>query len=453
MDRLVLVAVTLLLAIHNLEGGESVAPFNVPPHGKPELLLGDIGLEAPTAMAFDSRNRPYLINNRNSESFGKLRTVRNGKWLTRSFLDVLDKDKLPTKRWLHAMGELVIDDQDCLYATVRGKLIYSPDLGKTFKAYDCKGSLEIRSNSGSFPLPPVISQLTNVKKVEGMRWGGRSPLVVLLPKKTKDGLVLGEPIKVADDCMAVGSGGHSGGTSFAVTTGHRTHIVYALLPKDTKHGGNPIHIATIDRKTRTVIAKEFLVKAEPRNPDVHTRPTIAKDSKGYLHVLSGSHGQPFYYMRSLKPGDITGGWTKPVKMTGRQCYASIVCDQQDRMHSVFREWIPHASLGYSTATVENGKWRKPTTLVHGANPKGKYSYGIFYHRLFMDRASTLYLSFTFWEQNTKENGNYPEALAVSKDNGKSWHLASKDTFTKLDPRNPTGEQSPADDVLQAAPEE
>ena len=175
MNRHFLVAVTLLLAVLDLNGGELIAPFDVPPHGKPELLLRDISLEAPTAMAFDSRNRPYLINNRNPKSFGTLRTVRNGKWLARSFLDVLDKDKLPTKRWLHAMGELVIDDQDCLYATVRGKLIYSPDLGKTFKAYDCKGSLEIRTSSGSFPRPPVISQLTNIQKVEGMRWGGRSP--------------------------------------------------------------------------------------------------------------------------------------------------------------------------------------------------------------------------------------------------------------------------------------
>lgn len=439
MYKLFFVGVTLFFAGYDLRGGELAVPFDVPPHGKPGQLLGENKLEAPTAMAFDSKNQPYLINNRNPKSFGKLQTVRNGKWITRSFLDIFDKDTLPTKRSHHANGELVIDDQDCLYATVRGKLIYSPDLGKTYKAYPCEGSLEVRTSSGRFPLPPVISQLTNIQKVEGMHWGGRSPLVVLLLEKTKDDLVLGEPIKIADDCMAIGSGGHSGGTSFAVTTGYLTHIVYSLLPKDTKRGGNPIHIATIDRKTRTVVAREFLLTAEPKQPDVHTRPTITKDRKGYLHVLSGSHGTPFYYMRSLKPADITSGWTKPIKLTGRQCYASIVCDQQDRLHSVFREWAPHATLGYSSATAESGRWSKSTTLVHGANPKGKYRYGIFYHRLFMDRTSKLYLSFTFWEQQTKAIGDYPEVLTVSEDSGRSWRLVSEKTFSTGSPKTTIGE--------------
>ena len=123
------------------------APFDIPPNNNPKLLLGDITLEAPTAMAFDSKNRPYLINNRNPASFGQLRTFREGKWVTLSMLRALGKDALPAKRNMHAGGELVIDDEDCLYATVRGKLIYSPDLGKTFKAYPCNGSLEIRSSS------------------------------------------------------------------------------------------------------------------------------------------------------------------------------------------------------------------------------------------------------------------------------------------------------------------
>ena len=267
------------------------------------------------------------------------------------------------------------------------------------------------------------------EKVDGMLWGGRSPLVVLLPKKTKDGLVLGDPIKVVD-CMAIGSGGHSGGTSFAVTTGHLTHIVYTTLPKDTKRGGNPVYIATIDRQTRTVVAREFLVNADPKNPDVHTRPTITKDSKGYLHVLSGSHGQPFYsYMRSLKPYDITGGWTKPVKLTGRQCYASIVCDKDDRLHSVFREWLPHPSLGYESASAADGKWSKSTTLVDAAKTDRMQKYGIFYHRLFIDRASNLYLSFTFFEFKTNAKGNYPQVLVVSRDGGDTWQLVRSDTFT------------------------
>lgn len=410
------------------EGGLT-APFEIPPSGKPGLLTGNIELEAPTAMAFDSQNRPYLINNRYPKSFGLIQTMRDGRWKTLSCLNALKGVTLPVKRNLGAPGELVIDDADCLYATIAGKLVYSPDLGKTFQAYPCPGSIEVRVGPQPIATPPAICQITNYRNLylASAKWAKRGTLSVILPEKTKDGLKLGDPIRITDKCLAAGSGGHSGGTSFAVTVGQYTHLVYAEMPK-TSDGGNPIHIATIDRETRSVIATQFLVNAEPKKPDVHTRPTIAVDSKGYLHVVSGSHGEPFYYLRSQKPNDITGGWTEPAQMGGRQCYASLVCDDQDRLHSVFREWLPHASLGYQSKAAVDGKWEASQTLVHGALKRDRYKYGIFYHRLFIDRASTLYLSFTFFEFGTGNEGDYPQALAVSNDGGESWQLADKKTF-------------------------
>lgn len=434
MKKLFAITTIILLTI-NSKGIEKMKAFDIPPSGKPELLLGDIKFKAPTAMAFDSKNRPYLINNRNPDSIGLLRTVRDGKWITTSFRSMLDQEKLSKKRNFHANGELVIDDADGLYTILMGKLIYSPDLGKTFKTYPCSGSLELRVGPNKLEFPPAICQ-TKTKYVDREKkrqpkmawWARRGNLSILLPEKTEDGLELGDPILITDKCLAAGSGGHSGGTSFAVTIGDKIHIVYAEAPEDVREGGNPIHIATVDRKTRTVLAKKFLVTAPPRKTDVHTRPTITVDSKGYLHVLSGSHGQPFFYLKSLNPNDITGGWTKPAPMIGKQCYASIVCDKEDRLHSVFREWIPHPSLGYSYAEAEEGKWTKPVTLVHGANPKGKKEYGIFYHRLFIDRASNLYINFTFFEFKTGDKGIYPEVLIVSKDRGKTWQLASSETF-------------------------
>jgi hypothetical protein len=409
--------------------GQSIAPFEIPPSGKPGLLIGNIELEAPTAMAFDSQNRPYLINNRNPKSFGLIQTMRDGRWETLSCLNAIKGVTLPVKRNMGAPGELVIDDADCLYATIAGRLVYSPDLGKTFQAYPCQGSLELRVGPQPLATPPAICQITNYRNpyIASAKWARLGTLSVILPEKTKDGLKLGDPILITNKCLVAGSGGHSGGTSFAVTVGQYTHLVYTEMPK-TSDGGNPIYIATIDRKTRSVIATQFLVNAEPKKPDVHTRPTIAADSKGYLHVVSGSHGEPFYYLRSRKPNDITGGWTAPVQMGGRQCYASLVCDDQDRLHSVFREWLPHASLGYQSKAAVDGEWAASRTLVHGALKRDRYEYGIFYHRLFIDRASTLYLSFTFFEFGTGDEGDYPEALAVSNDRGKSWQLADKKTF-------------------------
>jgi hypothetical protein len=54
-------------------------------------------------------------------------------------------------------------------------------------------------------------------------------------------------------------------------------------------------------------------------------------------------------------------------------------------------------------------------------------YGIFYHRLFIDRAGALYLSFTF---NATKGGTYPRALAVSEDGGGTWRLADTETFRR-----------------------
>lgn len=424
-----LIASVLLSVGISVRAAAPEAPFQIPPSGKPELLIGGIKLEAPTAMAFDSKNRPYLLNNRNPASFGLIRTIRNGKWKSYSCLDAIKVSKRPAGRNLHAQGELVIDDSDCLYATIAGRLVYSSDLGESFQAYRCRGSLELRVGHNKLAAPPAICQTTNHKKVPGVRWGTRCTLSIILPVKTKDGLGLGDPIRVTDNCLAVGSGGHSGGTSWAVTTGRYTHLVYTEMAK-TLDGFNPTFIATIDREKRTVIGKRFLVNAEPKKPDVHSRPTITVDSKGYLHVVSGSHGQPFFYFRSQTPDSITGGWTEPVQMAARQCYASLVCDKGDRLHSVFRQWAPHATLAYQSSPVGGLKWGASKTLVLGALKPGKYEYGIFYHRLFIDRASTLYVSFTFFEFRTDTKGNYPEALAVSRDGGKTWRLADEKTFTR-----------------------
>jgi len=428
-----LVAALMLLMIGSTTAANR-QPFDIPPHGKPEQLLGDIKMNAPTAMAFDSQNRPYLLNNRNPESFGLLATVRNGEWVTFSLRSVLGEKKLLEKRTMHAFGELVIDDDDALYATIAKTLIYSPDLGETLKAYPVDGTLELRVGPNSLNAPPAISLITNKQRVdrgpvrlpEMAWWAQRSTLSLLLPTKDEQGLILGEPILISDNCLVAGSGGHSGGTSFAVTTAGKTHVVYAELPEDPRTGGSPIHISTVDRKTRAVVAEEFLVTAMPIKANGHARPTITVDSKGYLHVISGAHqGHSFFYMRSLEPNDITGGWTLPVRMSGRQTYASIVCDEKDQLHSVYRDFRPRPTLGYATASAADGEWGSPTMLV---DSNTDLKYGIFYHRLFIDRASTLYLSFTFWEHATGAEGDYPEALAVSTDYGRTWQIAESDTI-------------------------
>ena len=423
-----------LLCIINLNAAELSFPFQIPAHGKGLELSNANIIFSPTAMAFDSQNRPYIINNRNPKTYGKLATIRNGEWIVFPLDDVGGLKE----RNMHAQGEIVIDDNDCIYIRIGSKLIYSPDLGESFQVLNVKGSLELRTCQSSFSHPPAVCQISEIsyvdrakKKSKEMAWWAQSgKFSIYLPEKNKHGITLGKPLKVSDNCLAAGSGGHSGGTSFAVTIGNYTHFVYAEVPKNVRTGGNPIYIATADRQQRKISKKTFLLIAPPKKTDNHTRPTITADSQGYLHVLSGSHGEPFYYIKSKKPNDITGGWTKPVRLTGRQCYASIVCDKNDSLHTVFREWLPHASLGYSFKDSISNHWTKPKTLVVGSNKKGKYEYGIFYHRLFIDRHSNLYLSFTFFEFKTAKNGDYPEVLIVSEDQGRTWKLADKKFFIR-----------------------
>ncbi len=418
----------------------SGVPFVIPPDGQGEKLIGELDYDAPTAMAFDSISRPYMIEMWRPELFGQVVTIRKGQWVKRSFLPAIMEaypDFKPTKSPLpHARGMITIDDADHIYIVFpigRGSdrqnvLLYSQDFAKSWKLYKLppgRVSLEVETGHNDMSAPPAVGLLRVTKEVRGT-WGGHSTLSVYLPTKTDVGLDLGEPIIVSKNALTGSSGGHSGGGSFAVTRGNNTHVVYSEMPAEGKNG-NPVFIATIDRKARAIAATEFLVTAGPRKADGHSRPVIAADRDGYLHVISGSHNTAFQYTHSLKPNDITAGWAAPAPMADGQTYCSLVCDTRNRLHSAFRQWQPHATLCYQRRFDH---WSEPKTLVHGANTREKWMYGVFYHRMFIDRDGALYISFTFYENITQGEGDYPRALIVSVDGGESWQLADRERFAR-----------------------
>lgn len=427
------------------------APFEIPPNGKPEVLVGGIEFEAPSALAFDSRNRPYMFHTRESESFGYILTLREKKWVRLSYIEVLRK-KYPQlqspKREKHALGSIAIDNDDALYVVLSVRknnketawvLLYSADLGGHFTVHELPHSrlsfLEISTGHNNKSQPPAIGCLV-WRKDHPAKFAEYYDLLVFLPVKKKNQLTLGDPVKVSTDCSGIAI--HSGGYSFAATTGSKTHVVYLDVPKDKK--GNPTYVATIDRATRRVTARKFLVDAPPNTPDAHSSPVIAVDSRRRLHVLAGAHGQSFYYMRSTMPDRIDAGWTKPSPQGSGQTYATLICDSGNRLHSVYRT---HPKLFYQHKAATADKWSVRTKLVHA--PKGHQGYTIFYHRLFVDRADALYLSFTFFEFHTGAKGRYPRALAVFEDNGQSWRLATTETFLRRVVAEKKGEQgTPAD---------
>jgi len=417
-------------------GQDKQAPFEIPPEGKGEVLVGGITFEGPSALTFDSRNRPYMFHSREPKSFGTILTLRQGKWVRLSYLEALRKTfpelRPPAGRSVHALGTIAIDNADGLYMIVpirKGAdrsgwcLLYSPDLGGRFDVHELPGTafLETRVGHNKADAPPAIGCIV-FRKAYPARWTAYHNLSVFLPTKKDGRLVLGEPIHVSSDCFGVSN--HSGGYSFAVTTGWKTHLVYAEIPK-MPNGGNPTYAATIDRRERKVTGRQFLATAPPKTPDVHSTPVIAVDAGGHLHAVAGAHGQPFLYVRSLKPDSITGGWTKSAPMGGRQTYATLVCDGRNRLHSIYRV---HPRLLYQHKPAAADAWSVPVVIAHA--PKGHRGYTIFYHRVFIDRAGALYVSFTFYETRTTTKGRYPRALAISEDHGKTWRLATTATFLR-----------------------
>jgi hypothetical protein len=213
----------------------------------------------------------------------------------------------------------------------------------------------------------------------------------------------------------------------------KVHLAWgeATDPKESIPGV-PTYVATYDREMRT-LGKPVLVGYGPPANDVHNSPCITMDSKGFLHLLVGTHGRTFKYARSLQPNDSAGGWT-PAEEVGpglSQTYVGLVCAPDDTLHLVFRLWQGHGErfpTGSYACLAQMSKrpgepWSAPRPLV--VAPFTDYS--IFYHRLTIDRRGRLFLSYdywsTYWFYRTDHVGSR-RALLVSADNGITWRLAA-----------------------------
>ncbi|HIB53292.1 MAG TPA: hypothetical protein EYO39_00460 [Nitrospirales bacterium] len=266
-----------------------------------------------------------------------------------------------------------------------------------------KGVIDIEQFSGhNTPQgPPPFVRITRTASDSKLRWRRVNDLALFLPEKNQDGSIrIGEPIMLSRKCIGMSS--HSGIPSTIVSRGSKVHVAWGEATDPEENiPGVPSYVATFDRETGILSAPTLVGYGPPAN-DVHNTPCITMDSKGYLHVLVGTHARTFQYTHSLKSNDSSGGWTTAEDISPglRQTYVGLVCDLNDTLHLVFRhrrtdtDYFPaswYMTLAYMKKPVDGG-WSEPQPLVIA--PFSEYS--IFYHRLTIDRKGALFLSYDHW---------------------------------------------------------
>lgn len=274
------------------------------------------------------------------------------------------------------------------------------------------------------------------------RWGQVNRLQLWIPQIQNEQLVIGEPILISD--ASIGWAAHSGGGSAIATRDGITHVVWGeAVDSGTDVPGVPTYITSVNHETREVGEPVFLGYAPPIN-DVHNSPALVIDSKGYLHVVTGAHGASFLYRRSLHPNRIDQGWTESEKVLhhgrmedngterGAQTYVGLICDDQDRLHLVSRQWRRkidpyfegsiYAALSYQYKDPDQ-PWSQARPLVVPSLP----NYSVYYHKLTRDRLGNPYLSYAYLTihktYRADLSGRFNHRTLISTtDRGETWQL-------------------------------
>lgn len=272
-------------------------------------------------------------------------------------------------------------------------------------------------------------------------WRHVNDLELFLPERIAGKVFIGDPILLST--QAIGISSHSGIPSALASQGDRVHIIWGeATDPDGHEPGVPAYVATYDRNKKSLLGKKAFVGFGPPANDVHNTPSIVIDSQGYLHTLTGTHGQPFAYARSVEPHTAHAGFTEPelVENDLRSTYIGFVCDSNDTLHLVFRTWKSDGEYhpeGYYANLAYKRKHRdRPWEPMKRLAVAPFTEYSIWYHRLTIDRNDRLFVSFdywsTFWFYRVDHYGNSPgrgraggggrRKTILSSDGGDSWKL-------------------------------
>ncbi len=438
-----------------------------------EAALGYAPWYVPNVPAFDRENRPYLRSRTVDQHVtGYIQTIRNGRWVRRDFTGAI-RAAYPTFASIRFGGGtfgacITIDDADNMYTLVRVRLrdntdhdllIYSTDLGDTFKVVELPNNeapgskpegfanIEFRASPQPMTRPPLIATLRKRADHPLGQWTAHYNMYLIQPRFEGGTLTLSEPVLATDHGLYMSR--HAGNPSFAVSGGDRTFFTWAETTENNYVPGAPTFIATFDPNTHKITDRQFCAFAYPPN-DGHNSPGIVMDPSGYLHVITGGHGENFKYARSKAPRSTAEGMTDAVPMVtkgwsefgvdrGRQSYLSFVCTADGLLHAVFRQWYkgtePYftegyfGGLSYQSKPAAANTWPETSRLLLVPPLDG---YSIYYQTMTIDRKDRIFLSYGYRnekkEYGTGEAENHYLALLMSSDHGQTWRLVTTEDF-------------------------
>ena len=474
---------------------EATSPFVLDPILGPGDQFGYLPDYTRNVPAFDAEGRAYIRSRTSSaNATSYVHTREEGSWTRLDFLTAL-RDAYPQFAGTEAGGGLrndriVFDRQDRAYnpitlklrdGTRHNALLISWDHCRTWRVYklpDGDFTTEHWVGHNELDGPPFLAFWRRSGSPDEPR-SQRNWLSVTQPRLQGDELILPPLVRITDMCLGLSR--DSGGSSFAVTRGDKTWFTWSeAAPRGV--GGTSHYIATYDHLDGSATPPRRLA-VSPRRSDPHNKPGICLDTAGYLHVIAGGHGSPALYTRSLAPLSADAGWTRPTPVlqtgwispsdpavqTGRQTYPAFVCDSEDTLHLITRQWRRgvdsyHDGAGYGALVHQSlpagGAWSEPSLIVVGADP----GYCIYYHKLALDARDRLFLStsyqggpdlrseraltstLAFLGRSRLRPGKYRRRmLLVSEDGGTSWRFA-----TDADLDVPAAGERPAARSAQAA---
>jgi len=410
-------------------------PLEVTPYAHENKQFGylpDYSLDC--QVYFSPDNRPYMRVGQGVVS------VRDGEWVRTNINDALTtrSEAFEGQGVGLASTKIAFDADGGLYLPARcagrNALVYSPDGGSTFEVYEIpgdRGGLDIENFSGQNLAegPPPFVRFRRTAKDTKLKWRSLNDLELFVPKKVNGRIEIGEPILITKLC--IGLSAHSGIPSSVVSRGSKVHVAWGeATDPEEKVPGVPTYCVTYDAETGELGTPALLGYGPPAN-DVHNSPSITMDGDGYIHVLIGTHGRPFHHCISKQSNDAGSGWTEPLTAGEglNQTYIGMVCTADGTLHVVYRLWrwgepLPnssHATLAYQRKRPGQG-WEEPRVLVRAAFSE----YSVFYHRLTVDQADRLFLSYDYWSTHwfyRNDHVGNRRAMLMSPDAGETWKLA------------------------------